>query len=103
MPHLNSNLIILLPKIQGADKLENFRPIALANFQYKIITKILADILEQIAPKILSPHQKGFISGRHIHDCIMTTSEAVNLLNKKACGGNLAIKIDIKKAFDTID
>jgi hypothetical protein len=42
MPNLNSNLSILIPKMPGADKLDNFRPIALANFQFNIITKILA-------------------------------------------------------------
>jgi len=32
MPNLNSRLIILIPKVPGADKMDNFRPIALANF-----------------------------------------------------------------------
>lgn len=89
MPNLNSNLIILIPKIVGANKLDNFRPIALANFQFKIITKILADRLGVIASRIISIHQRGFIPGRHIYDCIMTASEAVNLLHKKAYGGNI--------------
>ncbi|XP_019435225.1 PREDICTED: uncharacterized protein LOC109341721 [Lupinus angustifolius] len=30
-------------------------------------------------------------------------SEAVNLLDHKTLGGNLALKLDVKKAFDTID
>jgi hypothetical protein len=103
MPNMNSNLLILIPKVPGADKLDNFRPIALANFQFKIITKILADRLGSIAAKIISVNQKGFIPGRHIHDCIMTASEAVNLLHKKTYGGNIAMKIDIRKAFDTVN
>lgn len=103
MPNLNSNLIILIPKIPGADKMDNFRPIALANFQFKIITKILVDRLGWISPSIISAHQKGFIPGRHIQDCIMTASEVVNLLNKKTFGGCIALKIDIKKVLDTIN
>lgn len=103
MPNLNSNLIILIPKVQGADRLDNFRPIALANFQFKIITKILADRLSSITSKIVSVHQRGFIPGRHIQDCIMTASEAVNTLHKKTYGGNLALKIDVRKAFDTLN
>jgi len=70
MPNLNSNLLILIPKVAGGDKLDNFRPIALANFQFKIITKILADRLGPIAAKIISVHQRGFIPGRHIHDSL---------------------------------
>ncbi|XP_058752220.1 uncharacterized protein LOC131625373 [Vicia villosa] len=40
LPKYNSNNIILLPKFKDADTMESFRPIALANFKFKIITKI---------------------------------------------------------------
>lgn len=83
--------------------MELFRPIALANFKFKIIIKVLADGLATVARKIISPNQHGFVQGRKISDCICTASEAINLLNKKSFGGNIALKIDIKKAFDTID
>lgn len=103
LPNLNSNLVVLIPKFPGVDRIENYRPIALANFQFKIITKVLADRLACIAPKILSENQRGFIRERHISDCICIASEAINMLDKKNFGGNLALKIDIKKAFDTLD
>lgn len=45
IPNLNSNVIVLIPKVAGAVSMGDFRPIALANFQFKIITKILADRL----------------------------------------------------------
>lgn len=45
MSNLNSSLTVLIPKVQGEDKLDKFRLIALANFQFKIITKILVDRL----------------------------------------------------------
>ncbi|XP_019416122.1 PREDICTED: uncharacterized protein LOC109327431 [Lupinus angustifolius] len=103
LPNLNSNLIVLIPKFSGADKSEDFRPIALANFQFKVITKVLADRLAAIAPLIVSNQQRGFIKDRQIHDCICIASEAINLLEYKSFGGNLAIKLDVKKAFDTLD
>lgn len=103
LPNMNSNLVVLIPKFPGADMIENYRPIALANFQFKIITKVLADRLSVIAPKIISKNQRGFIRGRHISDCICITSETINMLDRKIFGGNLALKIDIKKAFDTMD
>lgn len=80
LPGLNSNLVALIPKFARADRIENFRPIALANFQFKIISKVLADRLAKIAQKIISPQQRGFIKGRHISDCICTSSEAINML-----------------------
>ncbi|MCH89860.1 RNA-directed DNA polymerase (Reverse transcriptase), partial [Trifolium medium] len=104
LPHnLNSNLLIVIPKTPGADSIENFRPIALANFQFKIITKTLADRLSVIAQNIISPQQRGFIHDRHISDCVIVASEAINVLHKKRFGGNIALKIDIKKAFDSLD
>lgn len=103
LPNLNSNLVVLIPKFPGADTIENYRPIALANFQFKIIIKVLADRLATIVPKILSDNQRAFIHDRHISDCICITSEVINMLDKRAFGGNIALKIDIKKAFDTMD
>jgi hypothetical protein len=103
LPNYNSNTIILIPKSDSADSIEKYRPIALANFKFKIISKVLADRLAQILPTIVSKEQKGFIQGRNIKDCICTASEAINLLHNKTFGGNLAMKIDITKAFDTLD
>jgi len=54
-------------------------------------------------PHIILEEQRGFIKGRNIKDCICLTSEAVNLLSKKTYGGNIACKIDISKAFDTLN
>lgn len=102
-PNWNANTVVLVPKVPNADTISQFRPIAMANFKFKIISKILADRLALILPDIVSKEQRGFIKGRQIKDCICLTSEAINMLYKKSFGGNLAIKIDIAKAFDTID
>jgi len=82
---------------------EQYRTIAMANFKFKVISKIIADRLASIPPTIISSNQKGFIKGRNIKDCLCLASEAINILDKIAFGGNLALKIDITKAFDTLD
>jgi len=103
LPNFNSNNIVLIPKTNNAGTINDYRPIAIANFKFKIISKILADRLAKIMPAITSVQQRGFIKGRSIKDCICLTSEAINLLHKKSYGGNLALKVDIAKAFDTLD
>jgi ribonuclease HI len=103
LPGFNSNIIALLPKFPEAASIDQFRPIAMANFKFKIISKILADRLASIMPNIISEEQKGFIHGRDIRDCLCIASEAANFLHNKSFGGNLALKIDIAKAFDTLD
>ena len=101
-PNYNSNTLILIPKSSNADSIDQYRPIALANFKFKIITKVLADRLSQILPNLISKEQRGFIRGRNIKDCIALTSEAINVLDTRCFGGNLALKIDVSKAFDTL-
>jgi ribonuclease HI len=101
--NVNSNLIVLVPKSSGAKAMGDFRPIGLANFQFKIITKILADRLALIAMRIVSVEQRGFIKERNIADCVILASEAVNGIDRKQVGGNIALKVDISKAFDTLD
>lgn len=99
---LNSSFVTLIPKVQDAVRIEDYRPIVLGNFLYKIITKILADRLGPILSATLSFHQFGFIPGRRIHDCIALASEGVNGLGRRCSNGNLILKVDIRKAFDTL-
>ncbi|XP_050379798.1 uncharacterized protein LOC126797169 [Argentina anserina] len=103
LPHFNSNLIILIPKVPGAGTVTQLRPIAISNFIFKLITKILADSLGSIATRIISPNQSAFLRGRTIIDPIILTSECINLLDCNCKGGNNAIKFDVQKAFDTLD
>ncbi|KAK3192976.1 hypothetical protein Dsin_024286 [Dipteronia sinensis] len=69
---------------------------------FSVITKIIADRLAEICSHIISPNQFCFIRGRHIKDCIAGASECFNVLNNGSHGGHLALKIDIRKAFDSI-
>jgi len=101
--NFNANSLILIPKSHNADTLEQYRPIALANFKFKVISKVLADRLANILPNIISVEQKGFIKGRNIKECMILASEAINVLDKRSFGGNIAMKIDVSKAFDTLN
>lgn len=38
-----------------------------------------------------------------MQDCVAVASECVNLLDKKFYSGNVALKVDIKKAFGMLD
>lgn len=77
--------------------------IAIEIFKYKIITKILANKLTIVLPQIISKEQYGFIQGRSIKDCICLTSEVVNIVHTKTLGGNIDMKVDIAKTFDTLN
>jgi len=55
-----------------------------------------------VAARIISPNEYGFVHGRQIQDCIDIASEAITMLSKKVRGGNVAYKVYIHKAFDTL-
>ncbi|XP_026400459.1 uncharacterized protein LOC113296367 [Papaver somniferum] len=98
---VNSSLIILLPKVTGANTLRNFRPIGLSNFFFKIFTKILATRVGSVLDKLVSEEQVAFMKGRNIHENISLASEMVNELHIKRKDGNIGLKLDISQAFDT--
>ncbi|XP_057770942.1 uncharacterized protein LOC130990730 [Salvia miltiorrhiza] len=98
----NSSTMILIPKKDSVDTVADLRPIVLSNFLFKIISKILASRLGVVAASHVSDNQFGFISGRNIHDCIMLSSEGFNCMKRTDRGRNMACKVDIRKAFDTI-
>jgi len=101
--NINSNLIVLILKVPGARVMGDYRPISLANFQFKIVTEIIVDRLVGITMRIIYVEQRGFIRDHNIFECVILTSEAINLLKKRQYGGNVALKFDIAKAFDTLD
>jgi len=103
LPGYNSNIIALLPKSPNAISIDHYRSIAMSNFKFKVISKVLADRLAAIMPSIISQEQMRFIHDRNINDFLCIASEAANLLYNKAYGGNLVMKIDITKAFDNLD
>jgi len=63
---MKSNMVSLIPKIQGVESIKDYRPIIFANFKCKIISKILADRLALVAARIISHNQYGFVQGRYI-------------------------------------
>ena len=99
---LNASFVTLIPKMVDAKKVEDFRPIVLCNYIYKVIAKIFASRFGVILAKVVSFNQFGFIPGRNIHDCVAMASEGINGLDNPAKLMNIAIKVDIRKAYDTL-
>lgn len=58
---------------------------------------MLVDRLALIAPKIVSEQQRGFIKDMHIAECIASTLEAINVLDCKSFGGNVALSLTLKR------
>ena len=75
--------LTLLPKSEGEDTSRNFRPISLCNFIYKIISKVIANILKPKLSKLVSKEQFGFLSNRTILDVVGVAQECLHSIKIK--------------------
>uniref|UniRef100_A0A803Q029 Reverse transcriptase domain-containing protein n=1 Tax=Cannabis sativa TaxID=3483 RepID=A0A803Q029_CANSA len=101
---LNYTYICLIPNRELPDKVDHFRPISLCNFIYKIIAKILAHRLSPLMDGLITPLQSAFILGRWIAESSVLTQELVHKIKrKKGNGGQMALKLDMHKAYDRME
>jgi len=82
--------------------LENLRPISLLNVDYKILTKTIAKRLEKVLPKIINPDQTDYVKGRYIGENVRLILDIMSYTDEKNVPG-VALFIDFRKAFDTIE
>ena len=96
-------VIALLPKVAGATRLSEFRPISLCNTVYKIISKIIGSRLKLITPLAVQRNHVGFITGRLLCENVPLASELVADFNKPGKVSRGCLQIDITKAYDNVD
>eukprot|EP00253_Pinus_taeda_P011321 PITA_11321 len=99
---INSTFLALIPKEENAHTPEKFRPIALWNVIYKIISKVIANRLKPILPNLISEEQSGYVEGRQILDNILLAQEMVHTLQIRKKAGML-MQLDLSKDFDKVN
>jgi mannosylglycoprotein endo-beta-mannosidase len=99
---LNSANIILLPKKLDGLRITNYMPISLIHSIIKIFSKLLANRLALLLDSMVSKCQSAFIKRRSIHNSFLYVQNTVRRLHKMK-RPTLFMKLDIQKAFDTIN
>eukprot|EP00253_Pinus_taeda_P014528 PITA_14528 len=98
---INSTFIALIPKVEEANTPEKFKPIALFNVIYKIISKVIANRLKPILLGIIYEEQLGYVEGRQILDNILLSQEMIHTLHSRKEIGML-MQLDLSKAYDKV-
>jgi hypothetical protein len=99
---LNQALVVLIPKKPNAEKITDFRPISLIHSFEKLISKMLANRLAPKLGKLITYNQNAFIKKCCINDNFMFVQQVIKELHAKKVPA-LFIKLDISKAFDTVN
>ncbi|KAG7534112.1 Reverse transcriptase domain [Arabidopsis thaliana x Arabidopsis arenosa] len=104
-PHINHTNLCLLPKIENPSTFSDYRPIALCNVLYKVISKCMVSRLKSHLDSIVSEAQAAFIPGRIINDNVMIAHEIMHSLKvrKRVSQTYMAVKTDVSKAYDRVE
>lgn len=98
----NATTMVLIPKITNASSTADFRPISCLNTVYKVISKLLASRLKMILPQVISQSQSAFMPGRLLAENVLLATDLVQGYNTANSSPRAMLKVDLRKAFDTI-
>jgi hypothetical protein len=99
--HLNFGEVILLPKVNEVEMIQQYRTICLLYVSFKIFTKVATIRLNTVADHVVQPSQTAFMQGRNILDGVVVLHEAVHELHTKKLNA-VILKLDFEKAYDKV-
>ncbi|CAH9110833.1 unnamed protein product [Cuscuta europaea] len=102
LKQLKYTVIALIPKTSHSPMVSDYRPISCTNVLYKIITKIIVARLSPTLSGLINKAQGAFVDGRLMFDNIFLAHELVRGYNRKQISPRCMIKVDLRKAYDTI-
>ncbi|PKA46599.1 putative mitochondrial protein [Apostasia shenzhenica] len=93
-------LVVLIPKVQGAELPSQFRP-SLCTTIYKVIAKLLIKRVKDVLSSLISQEQGAFVLGRGIaYNCLIAQEIMQRLASSESSTGYMSVKVDIEQAYD---
>ncbi|XP_074297209.1 uncharacterized protein LOC141627911 [Silene latifolia] len=102
LAQINSTIITLMPKVDRPSSVKHFRPIACCNVIYKTIYKLICNRLALVLPDIVSRNQGAFVKGSILKN-ILFCQDLVRLCHRGHVSPRCMFKLDLQKAYDTIE
>ncbi|GJY52436.1 RNA-directed DNA polymerase, eukaryota, reverse transcriptase zinc-binding domain protein, partial [Tanacetum coccineum] len=93
LSEINYTNIALVPKIKTPAKVSDYRPIACCNVIFKCISKVITERIKNCLGKLVNQNQ----------DNILISQELLKGYNRKDGPKRVALKIDLQKAYDTVN
>ena len=102
---MNFTHIVLIPKKSDLLLMADYRPISLTNVVSRILSKVMANRLKHVLPYVISEAQSAFVPNRLITDNTTVAYELLHRMRNKRRGkvGQMAVKLDISKAYDRLE
>ena len=95
-------VIKLLYKKGPREDIKNWRPICLLNADYKLLSKVLAERIKSVLPKIIHSDQKGGVDGRYIGENIRLIEDVLYEMENENSDA-VILMLDMEKAFDRVE
>ncbi|GJS40479.1 hypothetical protein Tco_0565522 [Tanacetum coccineum] len=103
LKELNHTIIALILKVTAPMGINDYLPISCCNVLYKCINKIISNQMKESLLILVSLNQSTFVLGRRISDNILLTQELMHNYHLDRGTPRCAFKVDIQKAYDTVD
>lgn len=100
---LHHTLLTLIPKVDQASFAKHFRLIVCFQTLYKVISKMLCHRLAKVLPEIIGEQQGAFVPGHSILHNVLIGQDLLRGYNRARFSPRCMMKIDLQKAYDTID
>ncbi|XP_058742110.1 uncharacterized protein LOC131614557 [Vicia villosa] len=77
-----ASFLAFIPKVVCPQRIDEFRPICLIGYLYRLISKLLAARLKVVMGKLISKSQSAFIEGRQLFDGVLVLNERMGFGSK---------------------